>query len=173
VVGGREQIHGGVVGQQVDVVVRVQRLDQLFLDRASRGVVGVQDATDRVRGLAREFQVAVGVERKRHFVLFDQQLPHQPRTVLCQDAYRASVVHIIAGTNQVGCQFVGRILVALVDDAALGVPRVRVVRVLGLGHDNDAQRRVARQLQRRGCAGNATADNQDVAREQFGHFQHL
>ena len=167
VVGGGQQVHRGVTGQEGDVRVGAHRLDQGDLDGLAGVIRHVQDARDRMAALARQRKLAVFGEIKLDRGTLEQDYVDALWALHGQDVHRDRVAVVVAGANDVLSQERRRVVHAPVDDTALRVERIRLLRVVRAGHDDDLHALVG-QLQRRRRAGNPAAQDQDFGFDVFG-----
>ena len=162
-VGVGDQVHRGGIGQQLNVGVFLQRADQPLHDGFSRSIPHVEDAPPRMGSFLPVLHVAVLMVIEDDARCPDQHLLEQVRSFLGQDARRPGQGCPCTGGQDVRHQQVGAVVLTAADDPALSVARIRLVRVLFTGDEDDAPLGVLRQLQRGGGSRDSRADDQYVS----------
>jgi len=170
---GREQVDGRELGQDLNVGLLEERIDELFLDGAPGGIRHVEDAACRVGRFARTLELIIRRERKGHLVLVDQQFADQAGPLVRQNRHGLRAIEAIAGSRQVFCQLLRRILLPGIDDATLGIVGIGFQRIRHLGEHHDAEPLILSQIEC--CRGpcDAATDDQYVALNGFGRHMFL
>jgi hypothetical protein len=160
VVREREQVDRGRLDAPGHVLLAAARLDQRAFDGRAGLVLDVQHACGRVGALERPVEAAV-LAVERNLQLVDQERctrsgPSRAISATASGEQSPSPARSMSAASRSGVSPGG-----LRDDAALRVPGVRLLRVLGAGHERHG-RPAARRRERGRAAGDAGAEDEDV-----------